>query len=149
MDSGHWTPPPGITYNIYRSKDATVETLVENLDALEYTDSDVTDGPYIYQVAAVVDGGQATHSARVAASNASNTAPEFPSSETGVRSIPENTAAGVDIGAAVAATDADLDPLTYTLDAAGAASFAIDSSSGQLKTKAPSTTRPRRPTPSP
>ena len=137
VDSGHWTPPPGITYNIYRSKDATVENLVENLDALEYTDPDVTDGPYIYQVAAVADGGQATHSARVAASSASNTAPEFPSSETGVRSIPENTAAGVDIGAAVAATDADGDPLTYSLDAATAESFAIDRSSGQLKTKAP------------
>ena len=133
--SGHWTPPPGITYNIYRSKDATVETLVENLDALEYTDSNATDGPYIYQVAAVVDGGQATHSAMVAASSASNTAPEFPSSETGVRSIPENTAAGVNIGAAVAATDADSDPLTYSLDAAGATFFDIDSSSGQLKTK--------------
>ncbi len=138
--SGHWTPPPGITYNIYRSKDTTVKTLktlVENLDALEYTDPDVTDGPYIYQVAAVADGGQATHSARVAASSASNTAPEFPSSETGVRSIPENTAAGVDIGAAVAAIDAEDDPLTYSLDAAGAGFFAIDSSTGQLKTKAP------------
>ena len=139
MDSGHWTPPPGITYNIYRSKDTTVKTLktlVENLDALEYTDSDATDGPYIYQVAAVADGGQATHSARVGASSASNTAPEFPSSETGVRSIPENTAAGVDIGAAVAATDADMDALTYSLDAAGDRYFDIDSSSGQLKTKA-------------
>ncbi len=137
VDSGNWTPAPGITYNIYRYKDATVATPAVGLDALEYTDSDATDGPYIYQVAAVVDGGQATHSARIAASNASNTAPEFPSSETGVRSIPENTAAGVDIGAAVAAMDADLDTLTYTLDAAGAASFSIDSSSGQLKTKAP------------
>ena len=137
VDSSNWTPAPGITYNIYRYKDATVETPAVGLDALEYTDSDATDGPYIYQVAAVVDGGQATHSARIAASNASNTAPEFPSSETGVRSIPENTAAGVDIGAAVAARDADLDTLTYTLDAAGAASFGIDSSSGQLKTKAP------------
>ena len=77
VDSGHWTPPPGITYNIYRSKDSTVATLVENLDALEYTDPDVTDGPYIYQVAAVADGGQATHSARVAASNTSNTAPDL------------------------------------------------------------------------
>ena len=133
--SGHWTPPPGITYNIYRSKDATVETLVSNLDALAYTDSNATDGPYIYQVAAVVDGGQATHSAMVAASSASNTAPEFPSSETGVRSIPENTAAGVNIGAAVAATDADGDPLTYSLDAAGDRYFDIDSSTGQLKTE--------------
>ena len=136
VDSGHWTPPPGISYTLIRERGATVETLVENLDAREYTDSDVTAGPYLYQVVAVVDGGQATRSPKLGASNESNTAPEFPSSETGVRSIPENTAAGVDIGAAVAATDVDLDALTYTLDAAGAASFGIDSSSGQLKTKA-------------
>ena len=77
VDSGHWTTPPGITYNIYRYKDATVETLDAGLDALEYTDSDLTDGPYIYQVAAVVDGGQATHSARMGASNTSNTAPDL------------------------------------------------------------------------
>ena len=136
VDSGHWTPPPGISYTLIRERGATVENLVENLDAREYTDSDVTAGPYLYQVVAVVDGGQATRSPKLGASNESNTAPEFPSSETGVRSIPENTAAGVDIGAAVAATDVDLDALTYTLDAAGAASFGIDSSSGQLKTKA-------------
>ena len=69
VDATHWTPPPGITYNIHRYKDTTVETPAVGLDALEYTDSDVTDGPFIYQVAAVVDGGQATHGARIAASN--------------------------------------------------------------------------------
>ena len=77
VDSGHWTPPPGITYTVYRHKGATVENLVENLDALEYTDSDVADGPYGYQVAAVVDGGQATHSARVGPSTGSNNAPDL------------------------------------------------------------------------
>ena len=132
----HWTPPPEITYTLYRSAGAAVEAVAENLDAREYTDADVAGGPYIYQVAAVVDGGQATRSATMGASTVSNNAPAFPAGETGVRSIPENTAADVAIGAAVAATDADMDALTYSLDAAGAASFAIDRSSGQLKTKA-------------
>ena len=37
----------------------------------------MADGPYGYQVAAVVDGGQATHSARVGASTGSNNAPDL------------------------------------------------------------------------
>ena len=49
----------------------------------------------------------------------------------------ENTGTGVDIGDPVAATDPDSgDTLTYSLDAAGAESFDIDASSGQLRTKA-------------
>ena len=66
-----------------------------------------------------------------------NEAPAFPDSETGARSIPENTAAGQNIGDAVAAEDPDDgDTLTYSLDETAAASFEIDTSTGQLKTKA-------------
>ena len=65
-----------------------------------------------------------------------NTPPVFASSST-TRSIPENTPAGVHIGEAVSAKDADAgDTLTYTLSGADAASFEIDSTTGQLKTKA-------------
>ena len=64
-------------------------------------------------------------------------APEFPASETGARSVAENTAAGVNIGDPVAAADDDGDTLTYTLGGTDAASFAIDTASGQLRTKAP------------
>ena len=49
----------------------------------------------------------------------------------------ENTAAGRNIGAPVAATDADTgDRLAYTLGGTDRASFAIDSASGQLMTRA-------------
>ena len=66
-----------------------------------------------------------------------NDPPSFPATETGDRTVPENTAAGRDIGAPVAASDADAgDTLTYTLTGDDAASFDIDSSSGQLRTKA-------------
>ena len=65
-----------------------------------------------------------------------NVAPEFPASEDGARSVPEDTVAGEDIGAPVAATDADNDALTYALSGTDAAAFDIISASGQLQTKA-------------
>ena len=49
-----------------------------------------------------------------------------------VRSVAENTAAGMYIGAPVAATDAEDDTLMYTLDGADMASFTIDGATGQL-----------------
>ena len=64
-----------------------------------------------------------------------NTAPSF-AAATDTRSFPENTPPGVNIGAPVAATDADGDSLTYGLEGPDAGSFAIESSTGQLKTKA-------------
>ena len=63
-----------------------------------------------------------------------NRAPAFTSDST-TRSVAENTGSGVDIGTAVAATDADNDTLIYTLDGTDAAAFSIDSTSGQLRTK--------------
>ena len=65
---------------------------------------------------------------------AENTPPVFPASETGARSVPENAAAGTDIGAPVAARDPG-DTLTYTLGGTDAASFDIVAATGQLQTK--------------
>ena len=64
-----------------------------------------------------------------------NTAPQFPSN-TAERNVDENTMADVNIGAPVAATDADGDTLTYSLDVDGAESFDIVATTGQLRTKA-------------
>ena len=65
-----------------------------------------------------------------------NTAPEFAATST-TRSVAENTAAGAAIGAPVEAMDADRgDTLSYELGGADAASFAIDSATGQLMTSA-------------
>ena len=65
-----------------------------------------------------------------------NVAPEF-AADTAYRRVAENTAAGENIGAPVAATDADEgDTLTYMLGGADADSFSIDASTGQLMTKA-------------
>ena len=66
-----------------------------------------------------------------------NEAPEFPTSEDGERTVPENTAADENIGDPVAATDPDSgDNLTYTLGGTDTGSFAIEETTGQLKTKA-------------
>ena len=65
-----------------------------------------------------------------------NVAPGFADSEDGARSVAENTVAGEDIGNPVAASDANGDALTYALSGTDAASFAIDSDTGQLMTLA-------------
>ena len=61
-----------------------------------------------------------------------NEAPDFPASETGARSVAENTVAGEPIGALVAANDPDGDALIYRLGGPDAASFDIDSDTGQV-----------------
>ena len=70
-----------------------------------------------------------------AAMGVANTAPVF-SPATVDRSIAENTAAGRNVGAVVTATDADNDPLSYTLGGADMASFDFDETTGQIRTKA-------------
>ena len=91
----------------------------------------------VYLVTVEASDGEHTDTlhVRVTVTNV-NEPPEFLSGETGTRSVAENTAAGQDIGGPVAATDQDGDSLTYTLEGADAASFDIDSSTGQLQTKA-------------
>ena len=64
-----------------------------------------------------------------------NTAPTFTEGASTTRSIAENTSANVNIGNTVAATDPENNTLTYTLSGTDAASFDIESTTGQLKTK--------------
>ena len=65
-----------------------------------------------------------------------NNAPAF-AAATDTREVPENTVAGENIGTPVEAMDADADDtLTYTLGGDDAASFNIDSATGQLMTLA-------------
>ena len=76
----------------------------------------------------------------VRGSKASNTAPAFKDADdmdvpSVDRGVAENTPAGEPVGDPVAATDAEDDILTYTLDPE-TASFAIDVATGQLRTMA-------------
>ena len=100
-------------------------------------------GRYLRATASYDDQESAGKSARAVSVNpvrtltSGNAIPQFPPSETGARSVTENTPAGTDIGAAFAATDSNSgDTLTYSLGGSDAASFDIDASSGQLRTKA-------------
>ena len=65
---------------------------------------------------------------------AANSAPTF-ANPTEARSVAENSAASTNVGAVVTATDADNDPLAYTLEGTDAASFSIVSTSGQIQTE--------------
>ena len=68
-------------------------------------------------------------------STRANSAPEF-ANDAETRSVPENSAAETDVGAAVTATDTDTgDTVTHTLEGTDAGSFDIVSTSGQIRTK--------------
>ena len=94
------------------------------------------DGDNIYQVTVkAAAGGEMDMAAVSVMVTDANDAPMF-AHATGTRSIAENTDSGMDIGNPVTATDEDGDTLTYTLGGTDAASFDIDSATGQLMTKA-------------
>ena len=97
---------------------------------------------YQVQVRAVNADGDGAWSASGSGTtgSASNNAPEF-SGTTAARSFTETVgdateAAARDVGAVVTPTDADGDTLTYSLEGADAAKFTVNSSSGQLRTRA-------------
>ena len=82
---------------------------------------------------------QAVTTNAVQAAPITNTAPAF-DGETTTRSVSENSAVGTNVGAPVTATDPQTDTLTYSLvdadvETSDAASFTINQSSGQLRTK--------------
>ena len=64
-----------------------------------------------------------------------NRRPRFPSTETGQRTVPENSRAGANIGAPVAADDPENDSLTYTLTGTDADAFTIVERTGQIRVK--------------
>ncbi len=89
-----------------------------------------------YSIVAEVSDGAATDTIAVTVNLTDvNEAPTFDEGASTTRSLPENTAAGQNVGAAVSATDQDGNTLTYTLSGTDAGSFEIVESSGQLTTK--------------
>ena len=63
-----------------------------------------------------------------------NQRPTFPSTESGARTVEENSRAGVSVGDPVAAENPEGDRLVYTLAGVNAAAFTIVESTGQLRT---------------
>ena len=81
------------------------------------------------------EGASASIEVAIAVTNA-NEPPSFDPTDN-MRSVAENTEPGQAIGDPVAATDPDSDEtLTYRLEGTDAAAFDIDSTSGQLRTRA-------------
>ena len=118
VDAGAWSPRPDVTYTVYRGGVAEAE----DLDALDYADSGLSAATYTYQVAAVVDGGEATRSAPVTATvnaSATNTAPTA-----SVSAMPAIVDAGGTVTLDGTATDADTDTLTYAWTSSGGGAFA-------------------------
>ena len=64
--------------------------------------------------------------------DANNTAPSFGMVSV-VREIAENAGSGAAVGAPVAATDAENDPLAYSLAGSDAGRFSVDASTGQIR----------------
>ncbi len=63
-DTSAWTPSPPVTYTVTREAVAPVETVAAGVRGARYVDTALQPGStYTYQVAAVVDGGEAVRSA--------------------------------------------------------------------------------------
>ena len=61
-----WSAVSSANYNLYRTSGTTVAILSENTSSRSYVDTDVTAGvTYVYQVAAVINGGEASRSPQV------------------------------------------------------------------------------------
>ncbi len=63
--------------------------------------------------------------------------PVFDEGDTAIRFVVENTPPHTDIGGPFLATDAEDDPLSYSLGGSDAPAFALDPATGQLRTREP------------
>ena len=113
---GTFTPISGATSNPYTPVAADVGKYLKA--SVSYTD------PH--------GSGKSATSAASSQVVAGNRHPSFPSTETGMRSFPENSGMGLYVGDPVAATDDDGDSLEYALSGQDASSFHILGGSGQI-----------------
>ena len=105
--------------------------------ARSVTVSSLTNGMlHTFEVRAVNNAGDGTASEATATPTAANAEPVFTDGASTTRSVDENTASGQNVGSPVSATDADSDTLDYSLGGTDMASFAIVSTSGQIRTSA-------------
>ena len=118
-------------------------TIISGATSNSYTPVPADELSFLRTTASYTDGEGPDKSASLVSTNrvqpapvGPNVRPEFPPTESGARNVDENTMADVSIGEPVAATDAESDPLTYSLDPAGELSFDIVVTTGQLRTKA-------------
>ena len=138
-----WDDPadPTITAYAYRYSDGGYIwekwTILGSVTTVE-VDGLTNDIEYIFEVRAF--SNKASPASQVTATpnagnNAGNNEPVF-SDATLTRTVPENSAANQNVGAVIpAATDADGDSLTYSMEGADAVSFTFEASARQIQTK--------------
>ena len=115
--TSHWTPPPAITYAVYREGAEVTDD--DPSTPLTLTDAGVTTGEsYEYQVVAIVNGGEASRSAPLSA-YVSNEPPAV-TSEASFSTEENETLAGT-----VTSEDADDSITGYTLGGDDYSSFSI------------------------
>ncbi len=127
-----WVDGPEITYNVIRDDGATFEVLLEESDGSRYTDTDVTVGTtYTYQVAAVVNGGEATRSAVLQVVAGSGNQPPAAVGALADRTlrVGEN-AATVDVAGAF--VDPENDALTYAASSSATGVATVGTSGTQV-----------------
>ena len=120
------------------ARSATMDGAFDPIDGAtssSYTPAAGDAGMYLQATATYDDEEGSNRMAMETSATPVNTAPMF-ATENGTREVAENTAAGMNIGEPVTATDVDMDIPNYTLGGEDAASFDIDSMTGQLVTKA-------------
>ena len=86
---------------------------------------------------AIIDDDVASDTVRSGSRGRRNSPPRFTEEHNAIRSVEEKSPLGSEVGAPIAAMDAnrqDQDSLTYLLAGANASDFAIDSATGQLLT---------------
>ena len=138
----------GVTWQWQSSSDKSTWTDIRGATSATYTPVEDDVNQYLQATVDYTDGhgpgkNSEAHLSR-AVRRGPNRPPQFPDQNPNIkgvqtaqtREVAENTPANTDFGAPVTATDEDNDPLTYSLYGRNAASFAIDSSTGQLRTKA-------------
>ena len=105
-------------------------TDIEDAESATYTPVDADVGRFLRATVDYTDNNVGEDTDMETASHAvlarGDHEPEFADDETGKRTIPENSAEGITVGAPVAATDGDTDDiLTYTLSGRDAGSFTV------------------------
>ena len=111
--------------------------VITGADMATYTATSDDDGHYLQATATYTDGYGADSAMGTTENTVTANNPPMFAADTDTRSVAENTAAGMNIGEPVMATDPNEgDTLTYALSGDDAASFDIVETSGQLMTNA-------------
>ena len=132
--------PFGITWQWSRSPNGTTNwvNIASNVSATYTPTLEEDAGNYIRATATYTDGHGPNKTAsavspRVGDPPPANSPPAFPATEDGQRDVPEDAAAGQDIGGPVVASDLNNDDLIYSLSGTASALFTIDEDTGQLR----------------